>query len=151
MKNYDQVIAALNGLIETCRDAEEGLRAAANRIGEESSRGVLKRYAEQRAGFADELELQVRLLGGESDSSGDEAGEARRGWMSIRSAEVDGDHDILAETERSDDSVRQKFEDVLSQELPPHVGTIVQRQWAEIQEAHATLETLREQGDNAAD
>ena len=143
MKNYEHVIAALNGLIETCRDAEEGLRAAANRVGEEEARGALKRFAEQRASFADELELQVRLLGGQADSSGEEADDARRGWMSIRSAEVDGDREILTETERSDDAVRQRFEEVLSQELPPHIGTIVQRQWSEIREAHTRLKSLR--------
>lgn len=146
MKDYDRVIAALNGLIETCRDAEEGLRAAANRVDEESTRDVLREYAEQRAGFADELELQLRLLGGEADSSGDEASDARRGWMSIRSAEVDGDHEILAETERSDDAVRQRFEEVLEEALPPHVGTIVERQWTEIQDAHTRFESLRDEG-----
>lgn len=143
MKNYDQVIATLNGLIETCRDAEEGLRAAANRLVEEDARGVLKRYAEQRAGFADELELQVRLLGGGADSTGQEADDARRGWMSIRGDDLDGDGEILAQAERSDDAVRQRFEEVLRDELPPHVSTIVRRQWAEIQAAHARLRELR--------
>src|SRR3712207_7001562 len=50
--------------IKTCRDSEEGFRHAARCLEDNEPGGLFDGYSRQAAGFAAELEAEVRRLGG---------------------------------------------------------------------------------------
>ena len=69
MGNND-VIDILNDLIETCRDGQEGYRAAAASIQTSEFRRLFNILSQQRAQFVSELQSEVHRLGGEPVSEG---------------------------------------------------------------------------------
>src|SRR5713226_665846 len=84
-KNED-VIAALNDLVETCKDAEQGFRTAAERAGKDwdpDFRTLLNVLAQQRARFAAELQNEVLRRGGDPAKSGHVSEGFQRGWMNL--------------------------------------------------------------------
>ena len=70
MPSDAEVIATLNNLIETCRDGQEGFRAAAEGVRSAELRELFGGYALQRASFVGELQDEVRRLGGDPERSG---------------------------------------------------------------------------------
>src|ERR1051325_11392328 len=103
MPSDAQVISTLNGLIETCRDGQEGFRTAAEGVRGARLRELFQGYAGQRAAFAGELQEEVRRLGGEPAQTGSLVASLHRGWMGLRAALEGGDERaIAAECERGD-------------------------------------------------
>ena len=60
----DNPVSTLNNLIETCKDGEDGFRAAADGVKDSNLRTLFLTYSQQRAQFAAELQNEVRLRGG---------------------------------------------------------------------------------------
>ena len=61
----EKLIATLNNLIETCKDGQNGFRAAAQGAHDEHLKMLFSRYAGQRAAFAADLQQVVRRHGGD--------------------------------------------------------------------------------------
>src|SRR5262245_13417243 len=110
----DDVISTLNGLIETCKDGQEGFKTAAEGVGDTSLKKLFYEYSQQRAQFVGELQSEVRNLGGDPEKSGSMAAALHRGWIDIKAA-VTGkdDHAILAECERGEDSAVNAYQEAL--------------------------------------
>src|SRR5215216_265390 len=104
MASNEEVVSTLNSLIETCRDGEEGFRTAAEGVKDAELRELFQGYARQRAGFAGELQDEVRRLGGDPERSGSLVASLHRGWMDLRTALEGGDRRAIAgECERGED------------------------------------------------
>ena len=82
----EKVISILNGLIETCKDGEQGFKTAAESLRDPQVRLLFQQYSRQRADMARELQAEVRRLGGDPEKSGSVAGAAHRGWIKFESA-----------------------------------------------------------------
>lgn len=136
----------LNSLIETCRDGHEGFRVAAEDVRNSELKTLFTEYSQQRARFIDELQSIVRGLGEESEKSSSVAGAMHRGWINIKSVLASGDeHAILAECERGEDSAVEEYQEALaSEDLPPHIRDIIQRQSVAVQAAHDRVRDLRD-------
>lgn len=66
-------------------------------------------------------------------------------WMSLKSMVTGHDvHGILVETERGEDWSLKTYRTALGTTLPPEIGSIVQRQFDEVQAAHDRIKSLRE-------
>ena len=76
--------AVLNHLIETCRDAERGLRLAADEVKSNELKRLFLRLAEQRQAFANELLPHAQRLGGASVSDGTAAAALHRAWIQVK-------------------------------------------------------------------
>jgi uncharacterized protein (TIGR02284 family) len=141
----DNVISTLNGLIETCKDGQEGFRQAAEGVQNSDLKSAFYEYAQQRAQFAGELQSAVRELGGDPENSSSLAGMLHRGWINIKSA-VTGQDDkaILSEAERGEDSAKNMYSEALEQELPANIRSIVERQSAAVQQAHDRVKAMRD-------
>ena len=138
------VAAQLNQLIETCIDTGRQFSFAAGDIVDGSTRPFLVRVAEQRSELAAELQQMVTRLGGAPATHGTVAGTLRESWMELRAAAaVREDHAILQELERCEDIVRDRFERVLRQALPPDVQALVQRQVVAVRGTHDEIRALR--------
>jgi uncharacterized protein (TIGR02284 family) len=118
--SHEDIISALDGLVATCRDGEEGFRAAAEAAQNAELRGLFLTYAQQRGDFRAELEDEIRRLGGTPSTRGSIAGALHRGWMSVRSSVGGGSDDsVVAEAERGEDAAKRAYQAALDRELPP--------------------------------
>lgn len=125
MTQNNDVISFLNSLIETCKDEEKGFREAASRVGNDGEPGlrtVLNLYAQQRAGFAAELQNEVLRRGGEPAESGHVSATLRRDWLDFKSAmkagpdyadKDDYELDILAACEAGEKAAMENYENIL--------------------------------------
>ncbi len=145
----DDVISTLNGLIETCKDGQDGFKEAAEGVERSDLKSLFYEFSQQRAQFAGELQSLVQTLGGDPENSGSVAAAIHRGWINIKSA-VTGKDDgaILNECERGEDSAKNTYKDALKEPLPANVMETVQTQYAAVQSAHDRIKALRDAANN---
>jgi uncharacterized protein (TIGR02284 family) len=137
MASDEQVVSTLNGLIQTCRDGQEGFQAAAEGVRSAELKELFFRYSRQRASFAGELQDEVRRLGGEPADAGSITGSIHRGWLGLKAALTGEDeHAVLVECERGEASALAAYRAALGVDLPASVRSLVERQFAEVKEAH---------------
>ena len=141
----DDVISTLNGLIETCKDGQEGFTVAADGIGRSDLKSLFHEFAQQRSQFAGELQTLVRSLGGDPEDAGSIAGSLHRGWINIKSAVMGEDETtILNECERGEDAAKSAYKDALDEALPANILESVQSQYTAILSAHDRIKALRD-------
>jgi uncharacterized protein (TIGR02284 family) len=139
----DTLISTLNGLIETCKDGEQGFRTAAEGLTDPQTKSEFQNYSRDRGQMARELQDEVRRLGGDPDKSGSMSGAMHRGWINIKSV-VTGKDDasIIAEAERGEDVAKKVYDDALRAGLSGTALTIVQQQRARVQATHDRVRAL---------
>ena len=143
MASNDEVISTLNGLIETCRDGQNGFKAAAEGVKNSELKSLFYAYSQQSAQFVGQLQDEVRRLGGDPETAGSVAASLHRGWMDIKSAVTGGDDaSIITECERGEDSAVKTYSDALGKDLPAGVRPVVERQFAAVREAHDRIRAL---------
>src|SRR5690349_1156699 len=115
----DDVISTLNGLIETCKDGQDGFKEAAEGVERSDLKSLFYEFSQQRAQFAGELQSIVQSLGGDPENSGSMAAAIHRGWINIKSAVTGKDEGaILNECERGEDSAKNAYKSALEEALP---------------------------------
>lgn len=140
----DSTVSVLNGLIETCKDGEEGFRTSAEKAKDASLKSLFSKYASQRAGFVQELTAAVTQLGGDPSQSGHIAGAFHRGWINLKEAFArDEDKAIIFEAESGEDAAIKAYKEALAKPLPSTIEMLVQKQYAGVQESHGTLRDLK--------
>ena len=140
----DDVIAALNGLIETCKDGQEGFREAAEGVEPSELKSLFYEYSQQRAEFSGVLQELVRTLGGEPEKDGSLSGAAHRGWINIKAAVTNKDEAaILNECERGEDYAKEAYADALNLALPANIADVVGQQSQAVLAAHNRVRELR--------
>jgi uncharacterized protein (TIGR02284 family) len=90
------------------------------------------------------LQNEVLRLGGDPEKAGSVAATLHRGWINMKSAVTGEDENaVLAECERGEDSAVANYKDALADEnLPSDVRSIIERQYAQVQEAHDRIRNL---------
>jgi uncharacterized protein (TIGR02284 family) len=137
----ESVLAVLNRLVATCRDGEQGFRAAAESAAERGLKDLFARWSQQRADFAEALEAEMRRLGG-VPSGATVAGALHRHWMILRSMVSAGDEQaILAEVDRGERAALAAYQDALAHGLPMTARGLVEQQFALIKQASYTVRT----------
>ena len=145
MIDNDRVISVLNNLIETCKDGQDGFRAAAEGVKNSELKTLFNTYSQQRAQFAGDLQNEVRRLGGDPEKTGSVAASLHRGWINIKSAVTGEDEGaVIAECERGEDSAVRNYEDALREDLPADIRVLVQRQFTQVKEAHDRMRALEQ-------
>ena len=148
----DAVISTLNGLIETCRDGQEGFKQAAEGIDRTDLKSLFYEYSQQRASFVGDLQSLVQTLGGDPEQSGSLAGSLHRGWINIKSAVTGKDEEaILNECERGEDSAKNMYKEALEQQLPDYIRQTVEQQYSGVKEAHDRVKAFRDAYDQQSD
>jgi len=151
MNNHDDVVKALNDLIETCFDGTNGFRTAAEGVSEDRLKSLFSDFAHQRQQLAAELQSEVRRLGGEPVDTGSVAAAAHRGWINIKSV-VTGKDDgaIIAECERGEDAAVDEYEKALQLQMPEETAIIVRRQYAAVKATHDRVRDLEKSHEHTA-
>jgi uncharacterized protein (TIGR02284 family) len=141
----DKVISTLNDLIETCRDGLNGFKEAADNVKSLDLKNLFNEIGNERGKCVQELQLEVRRLGGDPEKTGSTAGALHRTWMDIKGTLMGkDDHTILVECERGEDSAVSAYRDALKLGLPTNLNLIVQRQYQTIQQDHDRIKELRD-------
>jgi uncharacterized protein (TIGR02284 family) len=142
-KSVDAIASTLNELIQTCKDGENGFRAAAESVGDTNLRHLFESYAQQRAEFASELQLEVRRLAGDPVDSGHAAAALHRSGLDIKAGLIGRDEaTIIAECERGEDIAVRIYREDLESDLPSDIRMIIERQLLEVNEAHDHIRSL---------
>jgi uncharacterized protein (TIGR02284 family) len=140
--DMDEIRSTLNGLIETCKDSQEGFHSAAEKLKDPETHSLFLRFYLQRSEFAGELQAEVTRLGGEPAASGSTLGAIHRGWIGLKTAIAeDTDLAILDESERGEEAAVKNYIAALRSGLPADLESVVSKQFHEIQQA---LQTVRE-------
>ena len=136
-------ISRLNGLIETCKDAENGYLLASKVFEGTDFMSIFKKYAEQRHRFALELQERGNLLGGSPGDSGSISASLQRGWLNIKSM-ISGEsvNEILDECLSSEDTAIENYKNALSLALPANLKSLIRSQYEEIKKARDHLSLL---------
>lgn len=138
--------AAVDNLISINRDAEQGFRAAADAVADPALKQMFVDLSGQRAGFAAELQDAVRKLGFEPSNPLGAAGTLHGVWIALKAAVMANKaHAALEEAERGEDQSLKTYRDALGMILQSDLRTVVEKQLAAIEEAHARIRTLRNQ------
>ncbi|MFL5403921.1 MAG: ferritin-like domain-containing protein [Gemmatimonadales bacterium] len=142
-KGVDEVASTLNQLIQICKDGESGFRAAASETKEANLSRLFESYAQQRAEFGAELQLEVRRLARDPVDSGHAAAALHRSWIDIK-AGITGRDDgvVISEAERGEDLAVRAYRKALNTDLPADVRVLVERQFVQVQEAHDHVRSL---------
>ena len=143
--NNDKTISALNDLIVTCRDGQEGFKEAAENTKSLDLKSFFEQASLARAQMAGELQQEVRALGGDPEKAGSTAGAIHRAWLDVKGSLVGrDDHAILTECESGEDSAVRAYENVLKQPLPTPLQTMIQRQYDSVRQVHDRIKRMRD-------
>ncbi len=135
----------LNGLIETCKDGQEGFQHAAAHVANPQLKSIFERFSKQRAHFFTQLQTAVRSLGQEAGATSSVAGALHRGWIDLKSAITSQDERaILAECERGEDSAVSQYRNALDEDLPADLRSLLIDQYGHVQKAHDEIKLLRD-------
>ena len=137
-------ISTLNGLIQTCKDGQDGFKVAAEGIERSELKTVFYEFSQQRSEFVGVLQGLVRSLGGDPENSGSVSAALHRGWMDIKSLVTGKDEEaILNECERGEDYAKDAYTDALKTNLPANVKDVLAQQSQTVLAAHNRIKALR--------
>ena len=143
-ESNDDVISTLNGLIETCKDGQDGFKDAAGGVERSELKTLFYEFSQQRSEFVGILQGLVRNLGGDPETSGSMSGAIHRGWINIKSAVTGKDEQaILNECERGEDYAKEAYADAQKKNLPANVSDVINQQAQAVQAAHNRVKALR--------
>ncbi len=144
MADTNETIKALNYLIGTCIDGENGYREAADEATSSDLKTRLLRLGQQRAQFRGELEQEVLRLGGDPKESGSAGAALHRTWLNVRDAVTGKDDEaILKESQRGEKAALDNYDDVLGRDISADLRETIARQQGQIQQAYSELENLK--------
>ena len=140
----DKAISTLNSLIETLKDGEEGFKTAAEGLTDPQKKTLFLQYSRERAQMAQDLQAEVRKLGGDPEKAGSMSGSIHRGWINIKSV-VTGKSDasIVAEAEAGEDIAKAAFEEASKADLPASARAVVHQQAVRVREAHDRVRDMK--------
>ncbi len=144
MLTKNEVIQTLNGLIETCKDGQEGFWTAADGISNPTIRQAFLDYSKQRSLFAGDLQNLVHQIGGTPETGGSASAAFRRGWVNIKEAVIGkNEQNVLKECIFAEDIAVSTFRNALEKGLPPDITLVVRTQFDHIREGHDRVRNLK--------
>jgi uncharacterized protein (TIGR02284 family) len=134
----------LNDLIETCKDGENGFKAAAEKVKDASLKSLFLKYSNQRAGYAQELQAAVVALGDKPETTEHAAAKLHRGWMGLKQALTsDEDKALIDECEAGEDAAMKAYKEAVNKTLSTDIDKLVRAQFAGVSQAHAVIRDLK--------
>lgn len=143
VNDNDKVIDILNNLVQTCKDGEEGFRAASENVLKADLKRLFKANANEREQFGTELQALVRSLGGSPEKGGTVSAAFHRGWMTIKTTfSGRSDRAIVADCVRGEDYAVKAYREAVEKELPANVRSLVERQYEHTKKTHDHIRDL---------
>ncbi len=141
----ESTLEGLQDLIKVNLDSGEGFKAAADKIEDETIAAYFCECARRRETFAHDLQSAVRTAGHDPEDSGSVKGTVHRWWLNIRGAVAQGDeHSVLAEAERGEDAIKERYEEVLKDTAGSPLNDVLQQQYASVKSDHDRIRDMRD-------
>lgn len=137
-------IKVLNSLIETTLDSADGYGQAAERATNTSYRNLFQQWSTERRQVVDDLQGQVRSLGGTPDTDGSTLAAGHRMFLKLRDNVTKDDESVIDEVERGEDFIKAKYEQAIEdEELSAAVRDAVVRAYGSIKAGHDQARNLK--------
>lgn len=137
-------IKILNSLIETTLDSVDGYGEAAKDAANASYKNLFQQRASERRQVVDELQGQVRALGGKPDDDGSVLAAGHRVFLKLRDGLTKGDDSVISEVERGEDHIKAKYQSALDDaELSASVRDVVVRAYSSVKSGHDQMRDLK--------
>ncbi|MET0949221.1 MAG: PA2169 family four-helix-bundle protein [Pseudomonas sp.] len=142
-------ISILNDLIETSKDGEKGFQTSAEDIKNPAVKAFFLSRSAEIATAVRELQVEVRALGGDPETSSSVSGTLHRAWVDLKST-LTGKDDvaILNEVERGEDVALKAYKEALQKatekNLPANVTGLIRKQLDGVQANHDKVKALRD-------
>lgn len=141
----DDAVDQLNDLISLNIDSAKGFAQAAESVDVAAYASLFRDLGRQRQNNADELRREVLADGEEPTDSGSSKGTAHRWWMNLRDKITTSEaYDVLAEAERGEDVIKERYEEVLKSTTDHGLNGVVQRQYTNVKAGHDRIRDLRD-------
>lgn len=141
----ESTIKEVQKLIEINIDSSKGFVEAAGNIENASVARYFRECGARRDGFAGELQRYVARSGETPEDSGSMKGTVHRWWLDLRGTVQDGDeHAVLAEAERGEDAIKERYEKVLKSTGGSALNSVIQRQYASVKSDHDKIRAMRD-------
>ena len=152
MLTTEQTGDALKKLAGTLRDGEKGFSESAEKVHAADLKTMFSELSIQRAQLAAELEPLTRQYGETPREGGSVGAALHRGWLNVREAITGSDdYAVVAEAERGEDVAKGNYEDVLKEELPADVRSVVEAQYTKVKASHDKVRDLKHSMEAAKD
>ncbi len=141
----ESTIADLKDLVRINTDSARGFRKAAGEVRSARIASFLRANAEERERFAVELAALLRMSDEDVEDIGSVRGAAHRWWIGLRGLVAGGDeHPILAEAERGEDAIRDRYEAALRKAGDNPIHETLRAHYASIQLTHDRVRAMRD-------
>ncbi|MBL8205000.1 MAG: PA2169 family four-helix-bundle protein [Blastocatellia bacterium] len=138
-----ELIDDLNGLIEICRDGQNGFADASESLSNPHWKTFCLEQSRERAKFVGELQQQVQWLGGDPENTGSTTAAIHRAWINLKAALGGGDTSIMAACETGEDSAVSAYQNVLDKGLPANIRQVVAQQYENVKGSHDRVRAMR--------
>lgn len=141
------IVEHLSHLVNVNRDAEAGFREAAETVQNSELETLFSGYASRHAGFATELDTEIRRLGGgseaESTHSGGVGSAIQRGWLELKSALTGhSPASMISACEQGEESAYVAYLDATDAIGGGQIHTLIQKQADQVKEFRTRLTRL---------
>ena len=143
----DEVIDDLNGLIEICRDGQNGFAESFENLSNPTWKSFCMEQSRERAKFVGELQQQVQWLGGDPEDTGSATAAIHRAWINLKTAFGGGDSTIIAACETGEDAAVKAYEKSLEKPLPANIRQVISQQYESIKASHDHVKAMRDSFD----
>jgi uncharacterized protein (TIGR02284 family) len=144
----EKTIEALNQLIIINNDRIEGYETASKETEEYDLKALFAQFISTSLQCKQELEMEVRMLGGEVAEGTKVSGKFFRMWMDVKAALTGKDRKaILSSCETGEDEALETYDEVLqdeSEHLTAEHETMIYTQKALLKADHDHVKTLRD-------
>lgn len=115
MKNQDEIISDLKGLVSIVNDGKEGYKEAAEKVKSMELKAMFMEFAMERSAYEDDLKAHILQHGGHStNEEGGLLGALHRTWIDIKEAiSSNEDSAILNAVITGEKAAVAKYDDVL--------------------------------------
>ncbi len=144
MKDRDDLVSDLNALLEKNYDAVKGYKNAADDVKKAELKSFFSSYITQRSSFGQDLQREIRALGGDPAKDGSAAAGLHRTWMDLKTAlSSDKEESVLEECIRGEKAALEDYEDILSDyDTPASLRSVLEAQRGGIAEALRKLKAM---------
>jgi len=139
-----EILDQLGRLLTLSHDAEKGYQEASENVKDNELKSLFLTQSRQRADFAQELDREIRTLGGDPDTGTSLAADLHRAWINIKSAfSSDDDKATVQECHRGDQEALDTYNSVLQEtDLVASTRELLLRQKQSIDSANSTMARL---------
>lgn len=145
MTTTSKDVTVLNTLVATLLDSIDGYQKSAGDIDNQALAEKFNSRARERQSAVVKLQSAVAAAGGNPEDDGTILAGAHRAFLSLKEAVVGRDDKaIIAEVERGEDYLKNKFETALADaDLSPAARSAAEEAWASVRAGHDEMSALK--------